>query len=190
MMDYSICTLYVLRLLPEMTNMKSFYFFGAFSFFCPPFRSSWKWMLRCYYSITERTSDFFLYLFIYSLLSSHPIKILITFSTLCMMNFYLLIRDIDVLFQFQALSAVLEPDCSEVVLLSVIPNETKAIEMEKPAVFVLFLPKTASSKWLKHSSFYVILGVKVKLPTASWLWGHSCVWWMLSAFYLFYSLIK
>lgn len=107
------------------------------------------------------------------------------------MNLYLLIRDIDFLFQFQALLAVLEPDCSEVVLLSVIPNENKAIEMEKPVGFMLFLPKTASSKWLKHSSFCVILGVKVKLPTVSWLWGHSwAIWWMLSTFYLFYSLVK
>lgn len=83
------------------------------------------------------------------------------------MNLYLLIRDIDFLFQFQALLAVLEPDCSEVVLLSVIPNGNKATEMEKPVVFMLFLPKTASSKWLKRSSFYAILGVKVKLPTVS-----------------------
>lgn len=82
------------------------------------------------------------------------------------MNLYLLIRDIDFLFQFQALFAVLEPDCSEVVLLSVIPNENKAIEMEKPVGFVLFLPKTSSSKWLKHSSFCVILGVKVKLSVS------------------------
>lgn len=83
------------------------------------------------------------------------------------MNLYLLIRDIDFLFQFQALPAALEPDCSEAVLLSLSPNGTKAIEMEKPVVFMLFLPKTASSKWLKRSSFYVILGVKVKEPTVS-----------------------
>lgn len=74
------------------------------------------------------------------------------------MNLYLLIRDIDFLFQFQALLAVLEPDCREVVLLSVIPNENKATEMEKPGVFMLFLPKTASSKWLKHSSFLCNFG--------------------------------
>lgn len=102
--------------------------------------------------------DLFIYLFTIEFTSFQDPHNLLSFAH----DEYLLIGNIDVLFLFQALLVVAEPYCSTAIMLCVIPNENKAIAMEKPVVFMLFLPQTASSKWLKRSSLYVVLGVKVK----------------------------